>query len=68
MDDFTPGPWTVYTEGHNLLYPGIDAVDGGTIIVYGTGDDDSGGVRERLPHEWDANARLIAAATGGGVR
>lgn len=59
----TPGPWVVRDFGR---FPGIDAANGASIVVYGEDGEEWAGVRGTEPNEAAeevaANARLIAAA------
>jgi hypothetical protein len=63
MGAHTKGPWNVCAYGR---FPGIDAADGTSIVVYGDGGDEYAGIRGTEPHEpadeVAANARLIASA------
>jgi hypothetical protein len=62
---FTPGPWEVFFPTDDpdagAVRPGIDAVDGPTLILWGT-DEDGEGVYGETPEQAKANAYLIAAA------
>lgn len=56
----TPGPWTVFEDSRDAR-PGIEA-DAFSVVIYGYGDDDDGGVQGKSKEEEMANAYLIAAA------
>lgn len=56
----TPGPWTVFKDSRDYR-PGIEA-DAFSVVIYGYGDDDDGGVQGKSKEEEIANAYLIAAA------
>jgi hypothetical protein len=61
---FTPGPWEVFFPTDPdacAVRPGIDAISGPTLILWGT-DEDGEGVYGETPEQAKANARLIAAA------
>jgi hypothetical protein len=56
----TPGPWTVFSDSYGDR-PGIEA-DAFSVVIYGYGEDDDGGVQGKSKEEELANAYLIAAA------
>jgi len=56
----TPGPWTIFERGYGDR-PGIEA-DAFSVVIYGCGEDDDGGVQGKSKEEELANAYLIAAA------
>lgn len=55
-------PWEVYDyDGHDPAYPGIESHAGGSVVVWGTVDDD-GGVRGETLEQAKARAEFIVRA------